>query len=191
MPAEMGSSDDLYLTGLHLEQYRHPTREPQIYWEEALRRDGGDSRCNNAMGRWHLRRGELDLAEKHLRAAIARLQRRNLNPYDGEAFYNLGLVLLYRNDIAGAYDSFYKATWNAAWASPSYQRLAEIDCRNTEWNTALDHVDRSLKQNAENLNALNLKALILQKLERRDEARDVLVYFVIKNRESCLLQLCK
>ena len=56
-PTEIRSNDELYLTGLHLEQYRHATRAPELYWREALRRDPGDSRCHLAMGRWHLRRG--------------------------------------------------------------------------------------------------------------------------------------
>ncbi len=46
-PREISSADELYLTGAHLEQYRHATRSPEPYWREALRRDPGDARCNN------------------------------------------------------------------------------------------------------------------------------------------------
>src|SRR5690606_13236458 len=45
-PSGIDSVDELYLTGLHLSQYRHATRKPEPYWEEALRRDPGDARCN-------------------------------------------------------------------------------------------------------------------------------------------------
>jgi len=31
-PAEIASSDELYLTGLHLQQYRHAARDPMLYW---------------------------------------------------------------------------------------------------------------------------------------------------------------
>jgi len=34
-----------------------PTRYPEPYWEEALRRDAFDSRCNAALGLLKLRRG--------------------------------------------------------------------------------------------------------------------------------------
>ncbi|MBU6399103.1 MAG: tetratricopeptide repeat protein [Verrucomicrobia bacterium] len=95
-PERIASADELFLIGLHLEQYRHATRCPTAYWREALRRDPLDSRCNNALGRWHLRRGEWIEAENSFRQAIARLTRRNANPYDGEAFYNLGLCLRYQ-----------------------------------------------------------------------------------------------
>lgn len=41
----------LATTGLHLEQYRHPTRDPCLYWREGLSRDPGDARCNIALGK--------------------------------------------------------------------------------------------------------------------------------------------
>src|SRR5262249_25171230 len=103
--AASSSNDELYVTGLHLEQYRHATRHPEMYWREALRRDPGDSRCNNAMGAWHLKRGEFGEAESHFRRAIGRLTRRNANPYDEEPHYNLGLALRYLGRDDEAYDA--------------------------------------------------------------------------------------
>ena len=47
--AEIGSVDELYVTGLHLDQYRHATRSPEPYWVEALRRDPGDARTHVAL----------------------------------------------------------------------------------------------------------------------------------------------
>jgi tetratricopeptide (TPR) repeat protein len=174
MPEDVATIDELYLNGLHLEQYRHPTRAPEVYWQEALRRDAGDSRCNHALGRWHLRRGEFEKAEHYLREAIARLTMRNPNPPDGEPHYNLGLVLLYQERVAEAYEAFYKSTWNAAWRGPGYQRLAEIDCARKDWAAALDHLDRSLRAEAENLNARNLKTIVLRKLGHEVAAAEVL-----------------
>jgi len=174
LPEEIESSDELYLTGLHLEQYRHATRQPEIYWREALRRDPGDARCNNALGSWHLRRGELAEAERHFRAAIARLTHRNLNPHDGEAFYNQGLALRLQGDDDAAYDAFSKAAWNAAWCGPAYHALGEIDASRGDWQRALDHFDHSLAANRRNLNARNLRAMILRKLGRDREARAIL-----------------
>ena len=169
-PESISSTDELFITGLHLEQYRHATRCPTLYWREALRRDPLDSRCNNAIGLWHLRRGEFADAEKHFRQAIERLTRRNPNPYDGEPFYNLGLCLRYLNRDAGAYDAFYKSVWNQAWMAAGYHALAEIDCARKDWAVALEHLNRSLCFNADNLRARNLKVIVLQKFSRADEA---------------------
>ncbi|HEY5909068.1 MAG TPA: DUF5107 domain-containing protein, partial [Verrucomicrobiae bacterium] len=169
-PAKIASADELYVTGLHLEQYRHATRCPTLYWKEALRRDPLDARCNNAMGLWHLRRGEFAVAEKHFRTAIGRLTRRNPNPHDGEAFYSLGLSLRYLGRNEEAYAAFYKATWNQAWAAAGYHALAELDCARQSWASALEHLDQSLRFNTDNTGARNLKAIVLRKLGRKIEA---------------------
>ena len=169
-PQGISSADELYITGLHLEQYRHATRSPTLYWREALRRDPGDARCNNAMGLWRLRRGEFAEAEKHFRTAIERLTRRNANPYDGEAYYNLGLCLRYLDRDEEAYSALYKATWNQAWVSAGYHALAEIDCTQKRWATALEHLDRSLRFDTDNLRARNLKVMVLRKAGRAEEA---------------------
>jgi tetratricopeptide (TPR) repeat protein len=163
-PEQIPSVEELYLTGVHLCQYRHATRQPEMYWREALRRDAGDARTHNAMGVWCLRRGEFALAAEHFEAAIARLTRLNPNPYDGEAYYNLGVTRRYQRKEKEAYSAFYKATWNAAWRGPAYFALAEIDAKNRRWEQALDHVRRSLKAEPENLNACNLHAAVLGRI---------------------------
>jgi tetratricopeptide (TPR) repeat protein len=163
-PAEVTGNDELYLTGLHLEQYRHATRCPTLYWQEALRRDPGDSRCHLAMGRWHLRRGEFTTAESHLRKSIQRLTLRNPNPCDGEALYQLGRCLRLLGRDNEAYDAFYKATWNQAWTGAAYHRLAEIDCSRGDFTTACDHLARSLKLGADNLKARDLLAMARRRL---------------------------
>jgi tetratricopeptide (TPR) repeat protein len=172
--ADITSADELFITGLHLDQYRHATRCPTLYWREALCRDPMDSRCNNAMGLWHLKRGEFEIAEKYFRAAIERLTRRNPNPADGEAYYNLGLCLRFLGRDDEAYDAFYKATWNHAWQAAGFHSLAEIDCCRGDFTRALDLLERSLKKNADNLRARNLKAMVLRKLGRVDDAAGLL-----------------
>lgn len=186
-PAEVAGNDELFVIGLHLEQYRHATRCPTDYWLEALRRDSGDSRAHLALGRWHLRRGELAAAETHLRASIARLTSRNPNPYDGEAHYQLGRCLRLQADCCGneltptrddlitaAYAAFYKATWNQAWQAAGYHALAEIDASRGDWTTALDQVERALRLNTDNLRARNLQVIILRRLNRPREAAALL-----------------
>ncbi|MGA2175792.1 MAG: DUF5107 domain-containing protein [Verrucomicrobiota bacterium] len=169
-PREVPSADELFVTGLHLEQYRHATRDPAAYWREALRRDPLDCRCNNALGLWHLRRGEFEQAWLCFQRAIERLTRRNPNPYDGEPYYNLGLTLVWLDRADEAYAAFYKAAWSQAWTGPAYHALAELDGRRGDWAAALDHLGRSLRAGPENLRARDLQAVALRRLGRADEA---------------------
>ena len=163
-PEQIDSIEELYLTGLHLDQYRHATRRPETYWREALRRDPDESRCRNALGLWHLRRGELRPAADHFERAIQRLTRLNPNPYDGEPYYNLGIALRYLGDDSRAYDALYKSTWNSAWRAPAYFALAEIDVKRQHWTAAKDHLQRSVRADADNLNARNLLAFVHRQL---------------------------
>jgi tetratricopeptide (TPR) repeat protein len=169
-PSAIGSIEELYLTGVHLAQYRHATRRPETYWQEALGRDPLDSRSNTALGEWHLRRGEFIEAEILLRKAIGRLTMLNPNPPEGQAFYLLGLMLRFMSQSAESYDAFSKATWNAAWKAPAYYALAQADAAVGRWEAALQHARRSLISDSENLNARNLTVVALRALRRDEEA---------------------
>lgn len=170
LPQEILTNEELYLTGLHLEQYRHATYLPDPYYLEALKRDPGDIRANNAYGTLLLRRGKFAEAEKYFRAAIGRMTSRNPNPYDSEAYLNLGLALRYQGKDNAAYDAFFKATWTAGEQETGYYHIACIDCKRGEYDLALEHIERSLVKNYHNLKARALKGLILDSLGRSLEA---------------------
>ncbi|HEY3343895.1 MAG TPA: tetratricopeptide repeat protein, partial [Anaerolineaceae bacterium] len=170
-PAEIETVEELYLNGLHLEQYRHATDIPEPYYLEALQRDPGDARCNNAMGLLLYRRGKFAQAEVYFRAAIRRLTARNPNPYDGEPFYNLGLALKMQGRFAEAYDAFYKAVWNAAWQDAAYFELARLSSRKGQAGQALDELERSLSRNQRHHKARHLKIALLRRMGQTEAAR--------------------
>ena len=170
VPADVPTVEELYLGGLHLEQYRHATYCPTDYYEEGLRRDPNDARCNNAMGLWYVRKGQFAKAEPYLRRAIRTLTRRNPNPYDGEPYYNLGLSLKFRGKNDEAYAAFYKACWNAAWQDAGYLALARLSACAGRWESALEEVEKSLLRNWHSLCARHLKAMVLRRLGRTDQA---------------------
>ncbi len=169
-PHEIASSDELFINGQHLEQYRHATYQPEPYYLEALRRDPLDSRCNSGMGLLLYRRGKFAEAEAYFRTAIKSLTRRNPNPYDCEAYYNLGLALKMQGKFRPAFDAFYKAIWDAAWQDSGYFELARLACRDGRFEAALDLIERSLARNAYHHAARHLKIAILRRLERAAEA---------------------
>ncbi len=165
-PEAIASNEELYLTGEHLEQYRHPTRSPELYWNEALRRDAGDARCHIALGRRRLADGRLAAAAEHFEKAVARLTRRHPNPVTGEAHYYLGLARDFLGQADTAYPALYKATWNYEWRAAAYYRLACIDCRRGDYETAETHLAAALKTNADLQQASVLQAAIRRRLGR-------------------------
>ena len=169
-PQDTKTIDQLYLTGLHLEQYRHATWSALDYYEEALRRDPLDYRCNMQMGLWYLRRARFHKAKPYLETAVRVQKRRNPNPYDGEALFYLGVVSKFIGRMDVAYDCFWKSTWNKAWADAGYYQAACISTAGEHWEDALDELERCLISNSHNHQARALKAVVLRKLGRKDEA---------------------
>lgn len=169
-PKDIDSIEQLYLTGLHLEQYRHATYNPMDYYEEALRREPGDSRCNNAVGLLLMRKGQFAKAESYFQKAVETLTQRNPNPYDGEALYQLGMSQKLQGKTEQAYDSLYKATWNSAWQDAAFYTLAQIDTAKGNFEQALALIETSLLRNWHNHKARQLKASLLRKLARGGDA---------------------
>ncbi|HEX3006973.1 MAG TPA: DUF5107 domain-containing protein, partial [Bacteroidales bacterium] len=173
-PEDITSIEQLYLTGLHLEQYRHATYNAMDYYREALKREPGDVRCNNALGLLLLRKGQFNAAESYFRTAIKTLTERNPNPYDGEAYFNLGLSLRFQYKYEEAFEMFYKSVWNVAWQDAGYFNLAQLAAMKGETEEALDLVSRSLIRNWHNHKARHLKVAILRKLGRLKECTNLI-----------------
>lgn len=169
-PEDIENNEQLFLTAQHLEQYRHATYSPIPYYKEAIKRDAGDIRSNNAMGLWLMRRAKFAEAEPYFRAAIKTLTQRNPNPYEGEAYFNLGLCLKYQNKNQEAYDAFYKSTWNAAWQNQGYFYVAQLDALNDDYELALTHIKKAISKNTEDHKALHLQVAFLRKLNQQEKA---------------------
>ena len=149
-PKEIKTNEELYLTGLRLEQFYNPAIEPYPYYEESLKRDPGDYRANTALGVLYLKRGMFREAQEKLQRAVERATRSYTSPKDGEAFYYLGVALRAQGKSDQAFDAFFKATWSAAWQAASYYALAELESWKGNFPKALEFLDRSLSSNALN-----------------------------------------
>ena len=69
-PIEIQTNEELLLQGLHLEQYKHATFEPELYYLEGFKRDPSNIRINGAYGKLFLRGGLLSESEGYFRKAI-------------------------------------------------------------------------------------------------------------------------
>ena len=92
-PAEIKTTEELYLTGCAWSSSARPTGDPKSYWQEALRRDPGDIRVNTVLGIDAIKGGRFADAEAYLRKALERDTASYTTPKDGEPIYYLGLAL--------------------------------------------------------------------------------------------------
>ncbi len=163
-PEDIETIEELYLTGLRVEQIHNPTVDPLAYYREGVQRDPDDSRCNTMLGIDANKRGLYAEAETYLKMAIRRVSAEYTRPKDTEAIYQLGVALRGQHRDDEAYDAFYRATWDQAFHTAAYYQLAEISAMRGDWEQALDHINRSLSTGALDTRGLGLKAGILRKL---------------------------
>jgi tetratricopeptide (TPR) repeat protein len=163
-PEELKTTEELFLAATHLEQYRHATREPEIYYLEGLKRDATDIRLNTGYGTLLYRRGQFAKAEKYLLAAVRKQTWKTPNPYYGEPLFQLGLALEIQGKKDEAFKRFYKATWNDDTQSSSFFKLAALSAQKGNWIDALEFVKRSLVKNAHHMKARMLEILIMEEL---------------------------
>lgn len=169
-PEEIMTNEELYLTGLHIEQYRHATYLPDPYYLEGLKRDPLDIRINSAYGLLLMRRGLFEKAEVHFRQAIKRSVWKNPNPHNSEPYYNLGLSLWYQGRDDEAFDAFYKASWSGEQQEMSFYYLSAIEARRGNFQAALELAEKGLVKNSHNVKARGLKAYILRQMGRNEQA---------------------
>jgi tetratricopeptide (TPR) repeat protein len=169
-PADIKTNEELYLTGLRMEQFHSATGDPNLYWNEALRRDPGDIRVNTVLGIDAIKAGRYTEAEAYLHKALDRATASYTSPKDGEPFYYLGLALKAQGKLDDAYANLYKSTWSAAWRSPGYLAVAEIDTARGDLTAALTHDEDALEANSVSLRALALKAALERHTGQHAEA---------------------
>jgi len=173
-PTHIGSVEELYLVGRHLEQYRHATQSPEPYWAEALVRDPGHAGTHAALAARRYREGLFAKAEAHCRAAIERLTKLNPNPETGDAHYVLGLALARQGRDDEAYEAFGKATWLDSWFAAGSLQMATIDARHGRDEQAWTRLKAALASRPDQLRARDLGVVVLRRLGRSDEAERLL-----------------
>lgn len=163
-PEEIGTIEEVYLTGKRTEQFYNPRYNPVDYYMEALKRDPNDIRSNTAMGNHYLKNGDYESARKYLTTAIKRLTKDYTRPEDCEALYLQGLTLKALGFYDEAIDTLYRATWDNAFHSSAYFELAQISCLQGDFEKALQQINESISTNTKNTRAIALKAAIQRHL---------------------------
>ncbi len=158
------SPQQLYLEGLHVDQYRDPAVKCDNYYKEAVKRDPNFAPALIALGEYNLRNAFYDDALDYLHRAEKVQTQFNARTEDGKLYYLLGHTYMALGDTASAYNYFQKSAWNAAYVSPAMTYIAMLDMRNAEYNEAVRHLKTALAYNQDNAaaNALMVYAAYLQ-----------------------------
>jgi len=170
-PREIASNEELFINGLHLEQYKQHNYDARDYYLEALSRDGGDSRCNTAMARISFKNGDFEGCVSYADRAIERLTMRNTHPIDTEALYLKGMAKKYLGDFASARDALFTASWDRSQRCAALFALSQIDCAEKKFSDALAKLDECLTLDVKNNAARLLKAAIYRNTGRLSEAK--------------------
>lgn len=167
-PATIASVQDLYLQGVHKDQYRNPQIEPCVYFEEALRRDPDHIPSLIALGEYRYRRGFFGEAKLLLEKAVRNEHIYNLRAESGEAEYLLGLTYDALGDQDKAYDTLSSAAWSGDTVSKAMCRIAAIDGRRGEYGKMLAHAKTALEYASRHPLASVYAALAAWKLGDRE-----------------------
>lgn len=169
-PEEINSVEELYLTGVHLSQNRHPTRSPLPYWQAALMLDPQDVRTNLALADRDYRSGRYQRALERVDLALDRLTRRNANPQDAEAYYLRGLIAARLGRTVEAEQAWGKGGWDATWAGAAGFALAQSLSYRGQNRAALRVLDDVDAVAGSDTRRIALRALLLERTGRAEEA---------------------
>lgn len=171
---EVKTAQELYLEGVHVLQYRDPAILPDVYWKEALMRDGEHVGSLNALAVFYYKRGEYNAALDYAKRAEKVICKYNKHPQSGEIFFYIGLIYLAKDAYDAAYDYFYKSSWNMDYYSAAMTQLAAIDGKRNQFDNMLHHSENALRYNSQNPIASVYAAVAEIMLENNDTAEDII-----------------
>ena len=169
-PKSIENTEELFYVGMRNLQFHQAHTDPMDYFNEVLRRDPGDVRTNTQVGIILRKAGDYAKAAEHLRKAISRQSANYTRVADGEAMYNLGLILKAEENWEAAIDTLYRAAWDYEYASASYYQLAQISAKLGNSVRALEEATMAVNYNGMNIDAKNIRTTLLRKAGRKAEA---------------------
>ncbi|HPQ98066.1 MAG TPA: DUF5107 domain-containing protein [Saprospiraceae bacterium] len=136
--------------------------------EQALAQDSTLVPAMNALSELHLKQMRYEEARHWIRKAMA------WNTYDGEANYLFGVLSKTTAKDYDALDGFSVAAKDPAFAMPANLQMAKIHYTRGNFRQALDFAKRALRYDGLNATGRWLEAKALHRLNRNEEAEQVL-----------------
>ena len=147
------TAQELYLEGLHMEQYRSPEYSAEACYREALARDKTHAPSLEALSELMLKRFSYEQALGYAEDALKSLTRFNARTESGRAYYLKGLALLGLERFKEAYNSLYRAAWCWDSAGSAFFHLGLLDLRRQNYALAEEHFRRALNANGMSVTA--------------------------------------
>ncbi len=168
--AGMNDPDELYLAGVHVDQYRDPHTNPDSYWNEALKRKINHIPSLVAMAKYELNRYSLDSAEAYIKKAIDAVTLYNERVQSGDVYYTYGRILEVKGETDKAYDYYYKAYRAADSVGKAMTRIALIDIKRKDYTEAVRHAENALDYGRNNNLAVSALVIALRELGQKAKA---------------------
>ena len=188
LAAEMTSADELYLAGVHVQQYRDPAVMPDAFWLEALKRDPNHADSLLAMAGYCYQTARLEEAEDYASRALAGFTRFNAHPQSGDPYFQRGLILEALERREEAYDDYRKAAWNGSCVSKAMARAGCLALYRGAYETAVHHARQALSHDSMHPLAPVILVLAYRALGQEDSARTVISEAMAKDRFNALIR---
>lgn len=145
---EVKTANELYLEGLHIEQYRSPEFSAEACYLEALERDSEHVPSLTALAQIYFNRLQYKKALEFIERAAKSASRFNARHENGKIYYLKGLILERLKNYEGAYAFYYKSAWNYDHTSAAMLRIGMLDIRNCDYEKAAEHLALSMRGNS-------------------------------------------
>tara|TARA_R110000764_G_scaffold235438_1_gene330009 strand:- start:1309 stop:4440 length:3132 start_codon:yes stop_codon:yes gene_type:complete len=161
------SAYGLYVKGLELEKQRRYTEAHETYLK-SFETEATHVPTLNRLGLSFYRMEDMEKALEFSKRALA------IDTYDGLANYLYGLANTSLSNHANAKSGFSIATQSVAMRTASYTELAKLFTKEGLYAKALEYTDMALTYNAHAISAMELRAILLRKMDHVKEGERVL-----------------
>jgi len=167
-PEKMKTQDELWHAGDIIYKFRDFERG-RGYFDEAVRRDPGDSRSRFSLAEMAIKRALYREALEHLEIAGKR------DPDSGRLYFLRALAEERLSEFESAYEHYYRSSHFEDHYSRAYEKTARLDLRKRDAAAAVKHAAKAIEKNRENPQLWALMATAYRIAGQPDEAREAVL----------------
>ena len=171
---EVETAEELYLEGLHVEQYRSPEYSAEVCYLEALKRDEKFTPALTALAEIYLSRLDFEKALQYANRAEACATRFNIRTESGKIYYLKALALAGKSAFFEAYDYLRKSAWNADYYAAAMLHAGLLSIRSGNYKTAEEHFTASLERSTRSVVARPFLAYVKHLRGKKAEAEEII-----------------